>query len=132
MAMLQRHVASVAALLCAAIAAATAVEAAANVATPTDCDVAVIGAGIGGLYTAWRLLTGCSREGGVAPKVCIFEASARTGGRILTLRGADALPQGFDGYTVDMGTWRVWGEAATGGGWTGGDARVKKGCIVTA
>lgn len=69
-----------------------------------DCDVAVIGAGIGGLYTAWRLAT-ASREAGVRPgRVCVFEASGRMGGRILTLRGKEALPKGYDGYSVDMGT----------------------------
>lgn len=80
-----------------------------------DCDVAVIGAGIGGLYSAWRLAT-AGREAGVRPgRVCVFEASARAGGRILSLRGKDALPKGYDGYTVDMGTcggsslvWEPW------------------------
>lgn len=69
-----------------------------------ECDVAVIGAGIGGLYSAWRLAT-AGRKAGVRPeRVCVFEATGRTGGRILTLRGKEALPAGYDGYTVDMGT----------------------------
>lgn len=71
------------------------------------CDVAVVGAGIGGLYAAWRLATAGGKAGVRPHRVCVFEATARTGGRILTLRGKEALPKGYDGYTVDMGALRV-------------------------
>lgn len=67
------------------------------------CDVAVVGAGIGGLYAAWRLAAAGGKAGVRPERVCVFEATGRTGGRILTLRGKKALPKGYDGYTVDMG-----------------------------
>lgn len=70
------------------------------------CDVAVVGAGIGGLYAAWRLATAGGKVGVRPHRVCVFEATARMGGRILTLRGKEALPEGYDGYTVDMGAYR--------------------------
>ncbi len=43
-------------------------------------DVAVVGGGVSGLYTAWRLLAS-----GRYPKVGVFEMSQRFGGRLLTL-----------------------------------------------
>lgn len=60
-----------------------------------DIDVAIVGGGIGGIYTGWRLLTSdiggsqlapwaAAREGGL--KVSVFEGSDRVGGRLLSAR----------------------------------------------
>ena len=47
-----------------------------------SCDVAVVGAGVGGAYSAWRLI-----EAGAVPGsgVCLFERSDRIGGRAYSL-----------------------------------------------
>lgn len=51
---------------------------------PTQVEVAIVGGGITGLYTAWRLATS---DNGVAPEsIALFEASNRTGGRIWSHR----------------------------------------------
>lgn len=48
-------------------------------------DVAIVGGGISGLYTGWRLLTGEYKKESARPKhVAVFELSGRTGGRLLT------------------------------------------------
>lgn len=58
-----------------------------------ECDVLICGAGISGLYFAWRLLNSESfieqRAKGKSPKVSIVELSNRIGGRIETV-GLDA------------------------------------------
>ncbi|MEH1129134.1 flavin monoamine oxidase family protein [Micromonospora sp. CPCC 206061] len=46
-------------------------------------DVVIVGAGVSGLYTAWRLLSGQPAKK-PKPSVAIFEASDRVGGRLLT------------------------------------------------
>ena len=51
--------------------------------TPT-CEVAVVGAGTGGLYAALRMLEVGKVNGS---DVCIFEATDRVGGRLYSLRG---------------------------------------------
>jgi monoamine oxidase len=52
---------------------------------------AIVGAGVSGLYTAWRLV--CDRQqAGPPPSAAIFEASKRVGGRLLTW-----LPRGRTG-----------------------------------
>ena len=56
--------------------------------TRTHVDVAIIGAGIGGLYCASKL--------GSSKKIIIFESSAEIGGRIRTLKN-----------NIDRGAWRV-------------------------
>ena len=49
-------------------------------------DVAIVGAGVSGVYSGWRML----RDGrghtfkGAAPKITVFEGSDRIGGRMLT------------------------------------------------
>lgn len=50
-------------------------------------DVAIIGAGVSGLYSGWRLLTGDrnTKEKSSSLKVKIFERSSRTGGRLQTV-----------------------------------------------
>jgi monoamine oxidase len=63
--------------------------------TGETLDTAIVGAGVGGLYTAWRLL-GCGRPpGGIA----VFEASARVGGRLfsVTMPGTTGIAAEFGG-----------------------------------
>lgn len=59
-------------------------------AKPDQLDVAVVGGGISGLYTAWRLLR--APKGERRKRVAVFEGSDRVGGRLLTW-----LPHGDDG-----------------------------------
>ena len=57
-------------------------------------DVAVIGGGIGGIYTGWRLLTSPLAQSRLADwqaargklRVAVFEGSGRLGGRLLSAR----------------------------------------------
>lgn len=68
---------------------------------PPSCHFSVIGAGIGGIYSAWRLAIDTAT---IPPQqICIFEAKARPGGRILTV--TDAVPA-FRNFTVDLGAYR--------------------------
>jgi len=48
---------------------------------PINCEIAVIGAGPGGAYSAFRLV-----EGRVSKSVCLFEQLGRVGGRVHSLR----------------------------------------------
>lgn len=58
-----------------------------------ELDVLIVGAGVSGLYTGWRLLTGDHTKGnskkpvknGARPRVHVLEASHRIGGRLETL-----------------------------------------------
>src|ERR1700729_3715446 len=68
-------------------------------ALPENVDVAIVGGGISGLYSAWRLLTG-SR--GAAPSVAIFESSNRFGGRIYS-----APPDGMPPVPAELGAMRI-------------------------
>jgi monoamine oxidase len=78
-------------------------------AAPPDYDVAVVGAGISGVYTAWRLLTGQpAHDSDVARwrgdgrlKVALFEQSDRIGGRLLSAR-----PPGLPDTTAELGGMR--------------------------
>jgi len=58
---------------------------------PKELDVAIIGAGVSGLYTGWRLKTHSNTRN---LKTAIFEMSNRVGGRLHTIRmyGADSIP----------------------------------------
>src|ERR1700722_15422370 len=67
---------------------------------PESIDVAVVGGGIAGLYSAWRLLTGT--RGGAPPSVAVFEASNRFGGRIFS-----ALPDGMPHVPAELGAMRI-------------------------
>jgi monoamine oxidase len=60
-------------------------------------DVAVIGGGISGLYTAWRLSSGPH-----PPKVAVYESSPRLGGRIDSV----PLPVPAPGASADFGAMR--------------------------
>ena len=82
---------------------------------PTDevIDVAVVGAGISGIYSAWRLLTSPSGGGSAsgikstagsvpaARNVAVFESSARVGGRLLSV-----VPPGMPNARVEIGGMR--------------------------
>lgn len=69
-------------------------------ALPENVDVAIVGGGIAGLYSAWRLLTGA--RDGTPPKVAVFEASNRFGGRIFS-----ALPDGMPHVPAELGAMRI-------------------------
>jgi hypothetical protein len=68
-----------------------------------DIDVAIIGGGVSGIYSGWRLLT--ANPGGSTNKprkVVVFEGSDRIGGRLLSAR-----PPGFtDRTTCEIGGMR--------------------------
>ncbi len=68
-------------------------------ALPENVDVAIVGGGISGLYSAWRLLTGTR---GTPPSVAVFEASNRFGGRIFS-----ALPEGMPHVPAELGAMRI-------------------------
>ena len=72
-----------------------------------SCKLAVVGAGTGGLYTAYRLV-----EEGVfdGSDVCIFEATDRVGGRLYSLRGFGPEKD----ITVDAGAYRTWPDYTVG------------------
>jgi monoamine oxidase len=59
-------------------------DAAAQPGTADDVDVAVIGAGVGGLYAAWSLLERVP-PGAQPPRVAVFEAGDRLGGRLYSV-----------------------------------------------
>lgn len=54
-------------------------------------DYAIVGAGVSGLYTAWRLLEDAKTRQMPMPKIGIFEMGDRTGGRLLTWLPAEGL-----------------------------------------
>lgn len=61
-----------------------------------ECDLAVVGAGVSGLYTAWRV----AREAkGEARNIAVFEATDRTGGRLwsIDLRDERTIPAELGG-----------------------------------
>ncbi|PFX27799.1 Achacin [Stylophora pistillata] len=66
-------------------------------ATPMDCDVAIVGGGLAGLYMAESLLRHKKET-----KVCVFERDVRLGGRIFDY----VFPQVSD-EVVGLGAWRV-------------------------
>lgn len=68
-----------------------------------SCQVAVVGAGTGGLYTAMRLVDENKMD---AKDICIFEATERVGGRLYSLRGFGPNKK----ITVDAGGYRSWPE----------------------
>uniref|UniRef100_A0A7S4T5Q1 Amine oxidase domain-containing protein n=1 Tax=Ditylum brightwellii TaxID=49249 RepID=A0A7S4T5Q1_9STRA len=68
-----------------------------------SCELAVVGAGTSGLYTAMRLV---EEDKFSAKDICIFEATERAGGRIYSLRGFGPEHD----ITVDAGAYRTWPE----------------------
>ena len=57
------------------------------------CDVAVVGGGPGGLYSAWRL-----ENSTALASICVYEAAAHFGGRIATVHE--------EGLTAEAGAYR--------------------------
>ena len=53
------------------------------------CNTSMVGAGTGGLYTAFRMVEDADVS---ASSICIFEGDSRIGGRILSLRNQAATP----------------------------------------
>ncbi len=66
-------------------------------ASASSCDLAVVGAGPGGAYVAWRYATARPSE-----SVCLYEQGARVGGRIHSMRGQG--PKGD--LVVEAGAYR--------------------------
>lgn len=70
---------------------------AARSASAADIDIAIIGAGPGGLYSAWRLL---QDENFKSQRICLFDAAPRVGGRVLSV----ILPE--VPYVTELGAMR--------------------------
>lgn len=60
-------------------------------------DVAIVGAGVSGVYSGWRLVTKGGRK-----RVSVFEASERVGGRLLSV-----VPPGIDNMVAELGGMRI-------------------------
>ncbi len=71
--------------------------------TSDQLDVAIVGGGVSGLYTAWRLLTVAREKGGPTPKVVVYELGDRVGGRLLTWLPAES----GGGLRAELGGMRV-------------------------
>mmetsp|Transcript_1490 Transcript_1490/g.2948 ORF Transcript_1490/g.2948 Transcript_1490/m.2948 type:complete len:686 (+) Transcript_1490:182-2239(+) len=69
--------------------------------TSPNCELAVVGAGAGGLYSAMRLIDTGKMQGS---DICIFEMTNRVAGRLYSLRG---LGPNRD-LSVDAGGYRTW------------------------
>ena len=72
-----------------------------NQSLPTHCAFASVGGGWAGIYAAWRVAIDTNRI--PANQVCLFEASARFGGRTYTVRGGDQI---LEGLNIDVGAYR--------------------------
>ncbi|HYR09105.1 MAG TPA: NAD(P)-binding protein, partial [Longimicrobium sp.] len=60
-----------------------------------ELDVAIVGAGVSGLYSGWRLLTGEAAQPwgqGGRPRTAIFEGGRRIGGRLFSVTDIPGLP----------------------------------------
>lgn len=65
---------------------------------PTDkLDVAIVGGGVSGVYSAWRLLTQGGRR-----RVAVFEADDHIGGRLLSV-----TPPGIPNMRAELGGMRI-------------------------
>jgi monoamine oxidase len=75
-------------------------------ATSTPLDVAIVGGGVSGLYTAWRLACDRGGQDRPVPSMRIFESGDRVGGRLLTW-----LPGGTGGgLRAELGGMRFFKE----------------------
>src|SRR3954447_15235334 len=63
-------------------------------------DVAIVGAGVAGVYAAWRLRTD-TPKGRPQPNVQVFEQSGRVGGRLLSVQ-----PPELPGVFCELGGMR--------------------------
>lgn len=61
-------------------------------------DIAIIGGGVSGVYTAWKL----KEKYGDKKKIALFEGSGHIGGRLLSVR-----PPGIDNMVAELGGMRV-------------------------
>lgn len=62
-------------------------------------DVAIVGAGVSGVYSGWRMLK--AGAGKASPRITVFEGSDRVGGRLLSL-----TPPGMPGTRCELGGMR--------------------------
>lgn len=67
----------------------------------TPLDVAVVGAGVSGVYAAWRLIDEAHRRAGGRLAVAVFEQSDRVGGRVHSV-----TPSGMPHLCAEMGAMR--------------------------
>ena len=74
-----------------------------------SCDIAIVGAGPGGIFFAWRFLKAAETIG----SVCILERSNRHGGRIYSLRNLGPRAD----LTVDVGAYRYAPQPYQEGSW---------------
>lgn len=65
-----------------------------------QCELAVIGAGWGGAYFAWRMAVDSQSLN--ASHVCVFEANGRVGGRVYSVRNVPHLAD----LSIDVGGYR--------------------------
>ena len=73
--------------------------------TVDGCEIAIVGAGAGGFYTAFRMTVDAGVRGS---SICIFEADSRHSGRILSLRGqGDPTDPTKRDLVVDAGGYRT-------------------------
>lgn len=73
-----------------------------SVVDPSDIlDVAIIGGGVSGIYSGWRLLDSPRPSSDKPLRVTLFEASQRVGGRLLSLK-----PPQIDQTLVEIGGMR--------------------------
>lgn len=64
-------------------------------------DVAIVGGGVSGVYSAWRVLSSAGAEGAAPPRVAVFESSSRVGGRLLSV-----TPPGMPHVRCELGGMR--------------------------
>ena len=72
------------------------------------CDTAIVGAGPGGVYAAWRMI-----EANHSGRICMYERSHRFGGRIFSLREQGPKKD----LVVDMGAYRFVDKPSHDGSW---------------
>ncbi|HEY7427232.1 MAG TPA: FAD-dependent oxidoreductase [Gemmataceae bacterium] len=65
--------------------------------TVSSIDIAIIGAGVSGVYCAWRL-----KKANPEKSIVVFEASDRVGGRLLSV-----CPPGIDNMVAELGGMRI-------------------------
>jgi protoporphyrinogen oxidase len=68
--------------------------------TNSVLDYAIVGGGVSGIYTGWRLLND-SAPGAPKPQIALFELSDRLGGRLLSV-----IPPGIPEARVELGGMR--------------------------